>query len=471
MASQTVTQQNFDRTMTHHIPEDDPTSGHSPARTSFILWMLATGIILAALNLRTAVTSTGVILEEIRTGLAMPEALTGLLTTLPVLAFAAFGAITPVMTRRWGHRSVMSGALVAMSAGLILRAMSEDAGLFLFFSLMSLAAGAVGNVALPGIIKKYFPHRAGSITTAYSVSLALGGALAAFLTVPAEQLMGDWRPALAVWAIPSMLAIVPWLLWNPRPESDTGANRNARGGLRFTSIWRTPIGKMILLFCACQYGASYILLGWLAQVLRDAGFSPAEAGAMFGFFVFVTIPVFLATPALSLRATMARRVFYVMISCYPIALVAILAGLTGPEMWLWVTLLGIGMGTFPMTLTFFNARARTHHGTAALSGFAQPSGYLLAAGAPFLVGWSYGVTDGWAVPFAIILLLVFGQLLTGRYLLRPNFIEDQIAPDRTGPSAEVERINQHPASGQNAKTDAVSLGSARERLDVVAAGR
>jgi CP family cyanate transporter-like MFS transporter len=52
-------------------------------------WLLVTGVVLAAFNFRTAVTSVGAILAELRLGLGMPEAVAGLLTSLPVLAFAS----------------------------------------------------------------------------------------------------------------------------------------------------------------------------------------------------------------------------------------------------------------------------------------------------------------------------------------------------------------------------------------------
>ena len=396
--------------------------------TVVLAWILATGVILAALNLRTVVTSTSVILEEIRHGLNLNDAAAGLLTTLPVLAFAAFGALTPAMARLWGYRSVMAVSLMLMTAGLIFRAMTASPGFFLFFSFIALAAGAVGNVALPGIIKKFFPRRTGPITTAYSACLAIGGATAAFVTVPIEQFTGDWRPALALWALPSLIAIVPWLLWKPEKPNDLGRRQRDKSAATFTQLLRTPIGANLLVFCACQYGAAYILLGWLAQILRDSGFSAPAAGALFGFFVCTTIPVFLLVPALALRATVLKRLLYVMVACYPVGLIAIGVGLTGPEIWLWVALLGLGMGTFPLTLTYFNVRARTSEGTAALSGFAQPAGYLVAGAAPFAVGWTYGATGGWNLAFGIILALVAGQLWTGRYLARPHFIEDQLAP-------------------------------------------
>ena len=53
-------------------------------------------------------------------------------------------------------------------------------------------------------------------------------------------------------------------------------------------------------------------------------------------------------------------------------------------------------------LTLIGLRARTPDGTAALSGFSQSSGYLLAALGPFAVGALHDATGSWtcAAPVA-----------------------------------------------------------------------
>ncbi|GAB3992863.1 hypothetical protein GCM10029992_03050 [Glycomyces albus] len=126
-------------------------------RTLLGAWMLAVGVVLAAFNFRTAVTSVGSLLPQIQAGLGMSETVAGLLTTLPVLAFAGLGAFSPRLVRRFGPRAVIGGALAAMSVGLIARAYSGHTALFLLFSLLALSGGAIGNVAVPVIIKRYFP--------------------------------------------------------------------------------------------------------------------------------------------------------------------------------------------------------------------------------------------------------------------------------------------------------------------------
>ncbi|WP_243737557.1 hypothetical protein [Blastococcus xanthinilyticus] len=55
------------------------------------LGLMAVAIVLTALNLRTAVTSVGPVLEEIERGLGISSSLAGVITTMPVLCFALIG--------------------------------------------------------------------------------------------------------------------------------------------------------------------------------------------------------------------------------------------------------------------------------------------------------------------------------------------------------------------------------------------
>lgn len=163
------------------------------ASTSARTWLIATGVILAALNLRTAVTSVGPLLDLIQHDLGMSASVAGVLTTLPVLAFAVLGGLTPLLSRRFGPQSVLIAALAVMAAGLIVRAMVPSTTVFLVASAAALAGGAVGNVAIPGMVKLYFPDRIGAMTTVYTTSLALGTTVAAAIAVPlADGFGGHW---------------------------------------------------------------------------------------------------------------------------------------------------------------------------------------------------------------------------------------------------------------------------------------
>jgi len=97
-----------------------PTTTHQDTRWERILVLV--GIVVLAFNLRPAAVSVGPVLDELIAGLSMSGTVAGLLTTLPVLAFAAFGALAPELARRVGVHRITLAALVAVVLGLAVRA-------------------------------------------------------------------------------------------------------------------------------------------------------------------------------------------------------------------------------------------------------------------------------------------------------------------------------------------------------------
>ncbi|MER6040637.1 MFS transporter, partial [Streptomyces sp. NPDC001856] len=174
--------------------------------------LVVVGIVLAALNLRPAITSLGALLEEVRDDLGMSGSVAGLLTSVPPLCFAVFGLAAPRLARRFGPGAVVCAGMAAIGAGLLIRPWAGGTAGFLAASALALMGIAVSNVLMPAIVKRWFPDRVGSMTGLYSMALALGTATAAAATVPVtEALGGDWRSGLAVWAALAAAAVLPWL--------------------------------------------------------------------------------------------------------------------------------------------------------------------------------------------------------------------------------------------------------------------
>ena len=81
------------RSATRFVPADRraiaPVSQPSGAGRRRAVPLPPVGIVLAALNLRPAITSLGALLEEARAGLHMSGSVAGLLTSVPPLCFAS----------------------------------------------------------------------------------------------------------------------------------------------------------------------------------------------------------------------------------------------------------------------------------------------------------------------------------------------------------------------------------------------
>ena len=122
---------------------------------------------------------------------------------MPVLCFAAIGFAGPGLSARFRDSHVLSGALVTMAAGLVVRAVAPAFWLFLLGTVLAMVGGALGNVLLPSLVKRYFPDRTGLMVGAYSTAMSVGATVAAVSTAPIAAAAGadGWRWALGVWAV------------------------------------------------------------------------------------------------------------------------------------------------------------------------------------------------------------------------------------------------------------------------------
>lgn len=406
---------------------DAPEASHrAPARTT---WLLLAGVALAALNLRTAITSVGPVLDEITAGLGMSAVGAGTLTTLPVLCFALFGALTPSLTRRLGEHRLLVYALAAIALGLAARALAADAWLFLALSALALSGGAVGNVVLPTLVKEHFPERVGLVTTLYTTALALGTTMAAAATVPVEQ-AADWRAALGAYAVFAVVAALPWLLVlrHEPPRADPSRR------LGLGRVLGTAMGWQSVLYFGTQSMVAYILFGWFAQMVRSNGVDAGTAGLLLSYLTALAVPLSMVLPVLMARVRDHRAFVAFFFASYAVGF----AGLWFSPVqgiWVWTTFIGAGMGSFTLALTFFAVRTRTAAATAAMSASSQSLGYLLGGAGPFLFGLLRELTGGWHAPIALLFGAITVNLLAGLFLGRPRHIEDELAARGTAPES------------------------------------
>ena len=383
--------------------------------------LVLVGIVVLGFNLRPAAVSVGPVLDEIRRTLGMSGTTAGILTTLPVLAFAAFGALAPELARRAGVHRVTLVSLVAVVVGLGTRARTDQIWLFLLMSFVALAGMATANVLLPSLVRLHFPTRVGLITSLYTTSMAIGLTAASVLTVPISEQLGSWRWGLLTWAVTAVVAALPWL-GLVRHDRSLAATPNT---VRLREVARTRLGWAMAMFFGLQSLQAYSIFGWFAQVYRDAGFSATTAGLLLGVITAMSIPLSFVIPSLAARLHSQTWLILALGACYPVGYIGlILAPAEGA--WLWAVMVGIGASIFPLVLTLIALRARTSEGTAALSGFTQSVGYLIAAVGPLGIGVLYDATGGWTVPLSVMCVLVLGQVAAGLLVARPSYIEDHL---------------------------------------------
>ncbi|MFJ8620528.1 CynX/NimT family MFS transporter [Streptomyces clavifer] len=408
-----------------NAPPGAPAPKAAPGPAPWLLRLVTVGLVLAALNLRPAITSLGPLLEEVRDGLHMSGSVAGVLTSVPPLCFAVFGFMAPRLARRFGAGAVVCAGMVAITAGLLIRPFVGGTAGFVAASALALMGIAVSNVLMPVIVKRWFPDRVGSMTGLYSMALALGTALAAAVTVPmTEVLGGSWRTGLAVWSVLAALAIVPWI---PLVR-DRGTTPGQPGGRRqpapVLKITRSRTSWALACFFGLQATAAYITMGWMPQIFRDAGISAGTAGVLLAVTMAMGVPLAFVIPRAAARLRNQGPIVVVLGGCGLLGYAGLYLAPAGGA-WLWALLLGIANCAFPLALTMIGMRSRTGAGVVRLSAFAQSTGYLLSIPGPLLVGVLYQHSGGWGLPLALMAGLMVPQMIAGVLAGRDRTIEDE----------------------------------------------
>jgi CP family cyanate transporter-like MFS transporter len=420
---------------THRADEAAPAA--VPAPPAWRTQLLVVAVVLAALNLRPAVTSLGALLEEVRDGFGMSGSVAGLLTSVPSLCFAVFGVAAPRLARRFGATAVVCAGMAAVAAGLLIRPWAGSTPGLLGATALALMGIAVGNILMPVIVKERFPDRVGPMTGLYSMALAMGTSSAAAFTVPLTgALGGDWRLGLAAWSLLAVAAVLAWLPLLRDRDRDPGRPLRARAraaaarpspaGPPMRSITRSRTAWALAVFFGLQGTCAYVTMGWLAQIFRDAGVSAGTAGVLLALSMVMGVPLSFVIPRLAARLPHQGP----MVIALGISGLAGYAGLIiapAAGAWLWALLLGIANCAFPLALTMVGMRARTGEGVGRLSAFAQSTGYLISIPGPVLVGVLYQHSGGWGLPLSLMAVLMIPQMVFGVMAGKNRTIEEELA--------------------------------------------
>lgn len=409
------------------------TGAKVPADAAAPLWagraLALVGVVLVAVNLRTAVAALSPIFSDINVDLPLSSLDIGILGTLPPLCFAFFGLMAPVLQRRLRVESLLIVALSAMVVGDALRAFAVSYAMLVVASGLTFAGMAIGNVMLPPLVKKYFPDRIGPLTALYATAMSLFALLPPLIAVPVSDGLG-WRFSVGMWGILAVLAIVPWirLLANdrrltPDVKAAEGVVPEADGELLGRARHSRIAWSLGIMFGVTALN-TYACFAWLPQILTDvAGVDQASAGALLSLYAGTGIPGSLLVPVVAARLKNVSAIVIAGVAFFIIGYVGLLIIPTVAPV-LWVAFAGLGGLLFPLALLLINKRSRTQRGSVALSGFVQGTGYLLGALGPLVVGVLHQVTGTWTTPLVFLLSTTLVVLLVVRVVSRPHMVED-----------------------------------------------
>ncbi|MCM2290726.1 CynX/NimT family MFS transporter [Allorhizobium sp. BGMRC 0089] len=376
-------------------------------RSSLSRVILGVSMVLIAFNLRPLFSSASTLLPEIRTAFALSPVDATLLTTLPVLCLGLFSPLAPKLADRYGAEKTLLVVLLLLGLGIGLRGFGVVSLLY-FGTAMAGACIAIGNVLLPGLVKRDFSGNAALMTGLYTMALCGGAAAAAGLTQPIKAMTGSIEMGLGLWALPAGLVFLLWL-----PQSLSRHAAHTPSNVKIRGLWRDPLAWNVTLFTGLQSALAYCVFGWLAPILRERGLDAVTAGNIVSVSVMIQGFACILAPQLAVRG---KNQSLVNAGAVTIAVVALIGFLFAPlsTVWLWAVLQGIGQGSLiALAMTMIVLRSGTPQIAAHLSGMAQFVGYSLAAGGPLLVGSIRAMTGSFHETAFLFLAIGLGAAWNG----------------------------------------------------------
>jgi CP family cyanate transporter-like MFS transporter len=383
------------------------------------------GVVLVAMNTRTAVSGLSPIYDIINTDVALGIDARAILGSLPPIAFVIGGLITPRITRAVGLEWNLVVLLSFIAVGHVVRGAANDWYALVLGSALVLVGSGMGNVSLPPVVKHYFPNAIGAMSSAYMTFVAIGSIVPALIAVPLS-LGTSWRFALGGWVVLAGAAMAIWLIEIRRGRRSTNV-LVPEVRLENLHVHRSPTAQAIAATLVVSSITGYGMFAWLPDIAKElAQLNQAEGGFMLALFAGAGLPLALAIPFVAAKI---RNIS---------VLVFIGAGLTSagalglafaPTVapYLWAIVLGCGPLLFPLALVLINLRTRSSGASLEVSAFAQFVAYSVSAVVVPLLGLIHAVTGSWQPALFALAATGLIAVWSGTVLARNRTVESELA--------------------------------------------
>jgi len=341
-------------------------------------------IFVLAINLRPAVTSLGAALPDISVA---GNLIGAVLVALPLWAIGLGGWATPWLCHRLGTHRTVTVALAGLVLSLAGRVLGGSAQLLAGTALACLCIAVLGTV-LPLLAKG---------SAAFTLGLGLGSTAGALVT-PTAVMSSSWRYALGLWAIAALLALQ---LWQRTPAEFVPPQAAAPGAV--------PAAALTLFFGLIST-VTFLVMGWLPGILRDAGVPPTTAGTCLALSMAMGLPMMWLVPGWTRRWKNQTLLVVVLAAPNVIGVTGLLLAPAAAP-WLWAVATGTGMGSLAFVLTTISLRSKGR--SLALSAVVQGVGYVIAGFGVLACGWLHTHTGTWRTPLLLVLGILLGQVVSG----------------------------------------------------------
>ena len=380
-------------------------------KKSSILILL--GVVFLGLILRTPITAVGAIVGPLKAILDINNTVAGFITTIPLIAFAIFSPMVAKLSNKVGLEKTILLAAVIITVGLGFRFHINTYVFFLTTFIVGVGI-TVGNVLLPGLVKKYYPEKLGVMTGFYAVVMNVGAAVAAGVSYPllSTNIGGEkFSTGLAVniWIIIAVINIFVYTAMskNSSVSEVKDGHEKVHGYFKYTKMWT------IMLSMGLQSALFYCGVSWFAEIMISKDFSPETAGLLLSISQFAQFPSTFLVPIFAdkLKNKLIIPIFIV------VGYIVSLLGMVYVHgnftlMAILVIIFALsGGGSFSYVMYLFSAKARNEKESANISGLAQSGGYLLAAIFPPLLGYIRDISN-WDVAIYVLIITSVALLVT-----------------------------------------------------------
>ncbi|MEG8182499.1 MFS transporter [Nocardia terpenica] len=365
--------------------------------------VLVVAVAAVALNLRPGITTVGPELDTVTKHFGAGSAAGGVITALPVIAFAVVSLATPALLARISVRAGLYAALAIIAVSLAVRPWG---GLPLF--VLATFASAIGigllSALLPVVVRS--SGSTGVLVTTFTTALQAGAAIGFAAIVPLSNAVHSWQWGLTFWAF--LAPIGMFALWATEQLPSALPERTTVNPFKILRRTRTI---WLAVFFGLQALVAFVVIGWLPSILvDDAGVGQQAAGGYLGLMTCLGVPISLIVPPFVARSAHPARWLAGFSACTVLGVLALLVAPRAAPL-LWVLVLGVGLSVFSLVLTVLTVRASTAEQAAGLSSSVQGVGYLIAAVGPYAIGLFRHLSAGWALPLGALLATAVLQLV------------------------------------------------------------
>lgn len=366
-------------------------------------YILIVAILWISCCLRAPITGVGPMIGVIRADLGLGNSAAGMLTTIPLLAFALVSLFVGELSSRFQAGYVMLLGLVATGIGILCRSYMGMGGLFAGTIVIGIGI-AVGNVLIPAFVKACFPEKTGIMTGVYTSLMAIFSGIAGAISVPLYYVWG-WKNALAVWIFLLVAAI---FLWLPN-RSCTLERRSAEPAVRGSRLFilaRDSMTWWVSAYMGVQSLIFYCFVAWFAVIVQSKGFDAQTAGYFNSVYMLTGIPGSLILPVIFDRWKNRSSLAVVMGVLYMGGIVTLILARSTLTLASALVCCGFCAGaTLSFAMLLFVMHTSSAADASALSGLAQSIGYIMAAAGPVCMGRLYDAAGSWTLPLATLLLM------------------------------------------------------------------